>query len=35
MLVNLNLTMPAPDPAQIVNDFEVALLEFQHLHGLG
>ena len=35
MLVKLKLTMPAPDPAQIVDDFKVALLEVQHLHGLG
>ncbi|KAF5531686.1 hypothetical protein FMEXI_12832 [Fusarium mexicanum] len=34
-LVKLSLTLPTPDPAHVVVDFKVSMLEVQDLHGLG
>lgn len=34
-LVKLNLTLPVPDPAHVVGDFKITMLEVQDLHGLG
>ncbi|RBA19812.1 hypothetical protein FPRO05_09112 [Fusarium proliferatum] len=35
MLAKLRLTLPEPNPAHVVGDFEIAMLEVQDLRGLG